>query len=371
MVISNNMKIHRFVLYILYILIFMNIFTANNQGELDLRNWAELADNFSNKFFLTEDAKNIGDNCIFYQHESGGFPKNYYYPNIIGSYQKNKIKKHKKDNMYPTIDNKATTTEITYLSKLYLATGIIKYRQSALKGLDFLLNNQYKNGGFAQCPLKKQNTYQKQITFNDNAMINVLKLLKKVSEKSYPFEYIDNETAKRAKTAFDKGIKCILKTQIRQNGKLTAWCQQYDKTTLKPCKARTYELPSINGGKESAEIVLFLMTIKNPSLEVKNSVEGAVEWFEKSKISNIKEEFYMDKNNKYNAKITHCDFCKPMWAKCYDIKTNKPFFADRNGNIVLQLDDIPVERRIGYEWYGYYPQKALDAYKIWEYRKNK
>ena len=68
----------------------------------------------------------------------------------------------------------------------------------------------------------------------------------------------------RARISFDKGVECILNTQVKQNGKLTVWCAQHDEHTLAPAKARAYELPSLSGA-ESDNIVLLLMSIPDPS----------------------------------------------------------------------------------------------------------
>ncbi|MFX7914542.1 pectate lyase, partial [Acinetobacter baumannii] len=84
------------------------------------------------------------------------------------------------------------------------------------------------------------------------------------------------------KAAFNKGIDCILKMQIN-DGKPTAWCQQHDEVTLQPAWARKFEPPSITNG-ESSDIVLLLMSIKNPSKEIIAAVENAIVWFNESKI---------------------------------------------------------------------------------------
>ena len=72
-------------------------------------------------------------------------------------------------------------------------------------------------------------------------MANVLRLMKDIAEKQSDFAFVDSARCEKAKQAFDRGIECVLKTQIAQDGKLTGWCQQYDAQTLQPTKARTYE----------------------------------------------------------------------------------------------------------------------------------
>lgn len=51
-----------------------------------------------------------------------------------------------------------------------------------------------------------------------------MKVLREVYEKKTPYTFVPDSIRQKARTAFDKGIECILKTQVRQNGKLTVWC---------------------------------------------------------------------------------------------------------------------------------------------------
>ena len=75
--------------------------------------------------------------------------------------------------------------------------------------------------------------------------------------------------------AFDAGIACILKCQVKVNGTLTVWCAQHDEITLEPRPARTFEPVSLSGA-ESAEILLLLMSLDHPGPEVIRAVEAGV-----------------------------------------------------------------------------------------------
>src|SRR5262249_40490661 len=56
----------------------------------------------------------------------------------------------------------------------------------------------------------------------------------------------------------------------------------------------------------------------------------------------------------------------PLWARFYEIGTNKPIFADRDGVAKHDLADIGYERRNGYSWLGSWPQKVLGGeYPAW------
>ena len=105
-----------------------------------------------------------------------------------------------------TIDNNATSTEIRYLSRIYLATGIEKYKDAALEGIRYLLKAQYPNGGWPQF-WPRPKGYYTHITYNDNAMVNVMNLLRDVYSKKAPYTYVPDTLCQRAHIAFDKGVE--------------------------------------------------------------------------------------------------------------------------------------------------------------------
>ena len=55
-----------------------------------------------------------------------------------------------------------------------------------------------------------------------------------------------------------------------------------------------------------------------------------------------------------------------MWARFYEIGTNRPIFSDRDGIPKRELSEIGYERRNGYAWLGYWPQRLLEReYPAW------
>jgi PelA/Pel-15E family pectate lyase len=252
--------------------------------EISYKKWVKEAPRLEDSFFTTPKAKEVAETVLLYQQPTGGWPKN------INFFQtpdnKEKALEIKNDVNASTIDNGATTTEIIYLSRLYNATHDETYKEAAIRGLDYLFEAQYENGGWPQF-YPRPKGYYVQITYNDNAMINVMNLLRDVSNGKSPFTYLPESTRQKAQKAIDKGVECILKTQVKQHGKLTVWCAQHDRETFAPAKARAYELPSLSGA-ESANIVIYLMQLPNPSAEVIQSIESAVQWFKDSEIKGIK-----------------------------------------------------------------------------------
>jgi pectinesterase len=328
-------------------------------------NWTRLVPSLKKEFYQTPEAIRIAENVLLYQLATGGWPKNINMALELTDDKKNEIIAKKDEINESTIDNGATTTEIEYLSKAYLATRDERYKEAVLSGIRYLLEAQYDNGGWPQF-YPRPTGYYINITYNDDAMVNVMKLLRRIYEKETPYDFISDSCCVKIHEAFDKGVECILNTQFVQDGKLTAWCAQYDRETLNPAKARAYELPSLSGA-ESSNIVLLLMSIPNPSQRIIEAVNAAVKWFDEVKIEGLKRENFINKEGKQDYKMASCTDCPPLWARFYELETNRPFFCDRDGIKVYSVSEIGHERRTGYSWYSNVGIKLMQEYE--KYRK--
>ncbi len=312
----------------------------------------------------------IADNILLYQKNNGGWPKNYDIQAILTPRQKDSLIKDKIV-LNTTFDNRTTYSHVTCLANIYNVTKIEKYKEAALNGLDFILSAQYTNGGWPQYfPLETKN-YSSHITYNDDAFAGIMYLLKDISAGNPEYDFIDGDRRKKLNASFNNGLQCILKTQINDTGKPTAWCQQYDETTLEPAWARKFEPPSICNG-ESVDIVLLLMSIKNPSKEVIDAVNYAVEWFEKSAIPGIRVKTISApplvtpyKISNYDKVVVQDSTAPPIWTRYYELKTHRPLFCNRDSKVVYSLAEVDRERRDGYAWYTYNPQKILNQYAAW------
>jgi len=321
-------------------------------------------------FFVQANAQDLqADNMLLFQRGSGGWSKQFkgkafdYNVEFSAAEKSDIAAEAKKDDA--NIDNGSTAKEIRYLAKTYKKINNPKYLAAAENGIRFLLKAQYKNGGWPQYYPDKS-LYRAQVTYNDNAIINTLNVLQDVALKQNDLDIVNAELIDPSAKAVSRGIECILKTQIKVNGKLTAWCQQYDESTLLPAKARAYELPSISGS-ESVNIVEFLIKQPNPSEEIKNAINAAVEWLQLVKITGYK---IVDNpapgTPKGKDKLLVADSTSIMWARYYEIETNKPFFCDRDGIKKYSIQEIGYERRNGYAWYGTWAKNLLEKeYPDW------
>lgn len=312
----------------------------------------------------------IGDNMLLFQKANGGWPKNYDFFAILAPDQVDSVAAGR-NVLNTTYDNGNTYTQIAALAQIYTATKIDKYKEGAIKGLDFILSSQYKNGGFPQYYPLEEN-YSRCITYNDGVFEGIMELIKDILDNDSQYAFVDATRRAKLKVAFDKGLDCILKTQIVDDGKLTAWCQQHDEVTLKPAWARKFEPPSICDG-ESADLVLFLMSIDHPSKAIINSIQGATAWFEASKIYNTRVKTIPAERMQTPFRVSVSDrvvvednTAPPIWTRYYELKTHRPLFCNRDSKVVYSLAEVTRERRDGYGWYTYNPQKVLDHYTEWQ-----
>lgn len=314
-------------------------------------------------FYNSDEALRIADIVLLYQRNNGGWPINYDHTKELTSQDKNLLLEKKGvDNA--AFKNGSTHTEVRYLARVYRATGNRKYKDAFLKGLEFILRSQYDNGGW---PLSYPSSikYHRYITFNDNAMAGVMTSLQEIISNESLYSFVDPDLRARCAKAVAKGIECILKTQIEVNGKKTVWCAQYDEVLLTPEGARTFELKSLSG-YESVGIVEFLMSIHDPSREIIEAIQYAVIWFNNSKIQGIRLSKTMTAQG-WDRIVTNDASAPPMWARFYDINTNKPIFSSRDGVPKDSLNQISFERRNGYGWLGYYPASLLAKdYPAWQ-----
>jgi pectate lyase len=300
-------------------------------------------------WYQSEEGRQVVQNVLSHQTVRGSWPKNT--DTAAKPYQGDPAK------LQGTLDNGATVGEMRLLARAYLATQGQRYKIAFLKGLDHILEAQYPDGGWPQFHPPGKG-YHRHITFNDGTMVNLMLLVREIAEVA-TYDFVDPPRREKARQAFDRAVECVIKCQIKAQGELTAWCAQHDEVTLEPRKGRAYEHPSISGG-ESAGVVKLLMSIDKPKPEVVRAVNAACAWFDQVKLTGIRIE-----RQDGDKVVVKDPTAPPLWARFYEIGTNRPMFSGRDGVIKYSMAEIEAERRNGYAWYGTWPASVLAEWKKW------
>lgn len=320
------------------------------------------------EWYQGNEAVRIADNVLLYQRETGGWPKNIDMARVLTTTNEREVARQKVETD-STIDNGATYTQLVFLARVYTALKLERHKQAFEKGLDYLLEAQYANGGWPQFyPLRKG--YYSHITFNDNAMINVMRLLRDIAQQKAACHFVDEGRRHHSARAVERGIELILKVQVVWEGQRTIWDAQYDATTLKPAAARAFE-PVALASRESVGIVRFLMDIKQPDKPVIKAIESAIEWFEKAKLKGLRWVEKPDPSSPegYQRVLIKDSDAGPLWARFYEIGTNRPIFVGRDSVIRYDVMEIDIERRNNYGWYSSEPVRLLSKeYPAWRKR---
>jgi PelA/Pel-15E family pectate lyase len=326
-------------------------------------------------WYAGAEALRVADSLLLYQREVGGWPKNIDMAAPLSEKERAgllKLKTETGNESAATIDNGATFTQLEYLARVYTAQKQERHREAFLKGLDYLLAAQYENGGWPQYyPLRKG--YYSHITYNDNAMAGVLELLRDVARQRPDFMFVDDARRLKSEKAIERGVECILKTQVKVEGKLTVWGAQHDAVTFAPAPARKFEPVSL-ASRESVAVTRFLMGVERPDSRVVEAIESAVAWFKASQLSGIR---WVEKEDKtqpggFERTLVKDPQAPPLWARFYELGTNRPIFEGRDGVVRYSVLEIEAERRNGYGWYTEEPNKLLNKdYTAWQKRQKK
>jgi PelA/Pel-15E family pectate lyase len=329
-------------------------------------------------WYAESEGRHIADIIVSFQTPAGGWSKNldmsqhrrapgecFAHANLSRylTNADNDLPRDSSWNYVGTFDNDATASQLRFLAKVIAGVGPSEagpYHAAFLRGLDYIIAAQYPNGGWPQVwPL--EGGYHDAITFNDGAMLHVLELLGDVINETNQYAFVPQRTRDVSQESFKLGLECILATQIVSGGRRTVWGQQYDPLTLQPSSARNYEMPSQTAG-ESAEIMTCLMRLHQPGAQCVAAVTAAATWFEQTQIR----DFAFRNTGDDGRHLVSSPGNGPIWARYYQIGTDRPIFGDRDKSIHDTVDEISKERRNGYAWFGNAPGRALEEYATWK-----
>jgi PelA/Pel-15E family pectate lyase len=320
--------------------------------------------------YAPEQVREIVANILLFQRANGGWPKDYEMAAILTGEQRAQVQAtHERDDA--SFDNGNLHSQVSYLAHACAQELNPAWRAACERGFDFLLGCQYENGGFPQrWPHPKG--FHAHITFNDYVMIGILNVLRDAADDEPHFRWLDADRRAHARDAVRRGAECILKCQIQTAQGPTGWCQQHDEVTYEPRPGRSFELASCCP-QDTTNVVEFLMRDPTPSTELRRAIDSAVAWLDRVQLKGVrvekvpapKEEF-----QRYSSdfdKVVVSDPAAPaLWARHYEIGTDRPVFAGRDGQKHYAFAQMERERRTGTPWYGEWPKTLLKTgYAAW------
>ncbi len=269
----------------------------------------------------------VADLIVALQNEDGGFqvlPDNYEMS------QKETGLGSMKD--VSSVYNGATTAELKYLAKYITANKPedSKYQDAFVKGIKYLLTTQHDNGGWSMNP-GSGSGFNANIEVGNKAMTEVLTLLSDIAILNNQ-DYVFARKAMNVdeiKSAVEKGNDFIVKSQINNNNKKSGWATQYDKSG-NVTMGHTYERESVSS-YTTKDVIDYLMTIHNPSQDIKDAVESAYSWLKDVKIADKEQKVVKDTsmNNGFDVYLVDGS---GTWASnyVYDKATDsyRPLYSD-------------------------------------------
>lgn len=293
------MKLNRWLLFLAFIAGCHIYVKAQSVSSLK---WSDVCmGKMNEEWYGTEEAQQIADVVLSVQKYNGGWMKNDQLHKLSDS-ERQALQGKRSE--HSCLDNGATTQEMRFLAKVYQKTHLAKYKDSFLKALKMIFMAEKKCGGWSQYwPLSGNGSYQDYITFNDDLITNVMRLLQDIYAGKDEFSGIaDNATRQHCEQSINRAIDVIIKCQVNDNGTPAAWCAQHDTITFLPTEGRPHELPSISGS-ESASLLSYLMTIENPSKELQHTIQTAVAWLDAHKIDRKAVENYVNDKGENDRRI--------------------------------------------------------------------
>ncbi len=310
------------------------------------------------KWYASDEAKSLAATILSFQSPCGGWSKHVAYkngPRPVGMQWTSQSDPGRPPHYLATFDNGSTTSQIHFLREVQRAQPSEQVKVSLNRAFQFILDAQFPSGGWPQVyPL--EGGYHDNVTYNDDAVKRILELLLDVQKSPQNYEFLDSAMRQKLTESFDRGIDCVLNSQIESNGHKSVWCAQHDPITLKPSDARKMEPASISGA-ESSELLELLMLIDSPSPRVVSAIEDGLRWLDRAKIVGMsrverdgKTTYERDPNSQ-----------KLYWARFYDLKTELPIFPGRDGIVYNTFAEMAAKNKVGYDYFTTRPESLLNT----------
>jgi len=268
-------------------------------------------------------ARDVGRSLAWSQRAAGGWG---YKGDVSDLKPDSKMQQRKVG--YCTLDDRTTQGALDFLMRLGEFIDEPWLSESVQLGLDYMLKAQFPNGAWPQqYPL--QGGYLNYYTFNDGAINDCIRVTLTAHQLYEKEEYLDSAT---------RGGDFIILSQLP--GPQAGWAEQYS-LDLKPARGRTFEPPgvcSLVAARNIETLVDLYLYTKNEKYLA--PIPKAIDWLDKSRIG------------------------PNLWARLYEIGSNRPIYGDVDGRMHYSLDELSEEQRRGYCWqYEFGINGAIQYYR--------
>lgn len=310
-------------------------------------------------WFSSDKAQTLVPIILSYQTPAGGWSKKGGYskgarkPGMLFSSQ---YQPGKKTHYLGTFDNRSTTEQVIFLAAVAEATKNKELHAPVIRGIQYMLDAQYPNGGFPQVyPL--EGGYHDDITMNDDVYLHIVSLLADAAGGKSPFTFLDSTMRKKCEQATKLALDLLLKLQKDRKQPAAIWCGQYDALTQDPDHARGME-PISYASVESSQILKWLMSRESKEAQEIAAIESALKWFDAHKMTGFK---YED-----DTLTPDSNASEPLWARFYDIESNKAIYPGRDGVIYDDFNQMAEKNELGYDFISSRPFSVIsNGQKKW------
>lgn len=214
-----------------------------------------------------------------------------------------------------TFDDDNTQSATRFLMELDRHVDDPRIDGAIARALDCFLKAQYRegpwDGSWPQRYPPPESGYGAYPTFNDGTMGDCLRTMVKTHSLYGVDAYL--EAVKRC-------IEFYLRSQLPEPQ--AAWAQQYDRD-LKPAWARRFEPPSVTGGESRGNCMTLMdMYIAFGDQRCLDAVGRCVDWYRRSRLDGTEE--------------------SGVWARFYEVGSNRPLYFTRTYELVYEDNDLPV-----------------------------
>jgi len=329
----------------------------------------EMESKVAASWYETDEARKLADTVLSFQTPTGAWSKSVDYkagPRTPGTHWTTQDA----DGWHycGTLDNRSTTEQIEFLARGFLATKRTDCRDAASRGLQWLLDAQFPNGGWPQVyPLEPG--YHEAITLNDDAIVHAMEVVRSASIGETPFAFLEETMRKKAALAYEQAVACMLACQVEIAGQKSVWCAQHDPLSLAPVAARLKEPPSLSGA-ESAELLKFLMRKGPTDTQVLAAIESGVAWLEQHKITDMRKTKTESGKTDY---VKDASATEVLWARFYDLENGLPIFSGaQDGKIYSTYHEMVEHNKVSYDYYTTKPRDIVSKELVkWKKRLKK